>query len=169
MNSSNIIVWYETGCCDEFHIPDPPYDTGVAVQREYIDVTDPDEGIFLERSYMSFSDDDPEREIVEKPQMSLYSRTLLVGPDELCSALSVAIHGVEVLRRDPVAGSRCGLAVTTQASLGFERGAANGTPEWVGEALGKALDKLHEMGEAGDAEIERRLDAHFAAADRKAG
>lgn len=162
MNNSNIIVWYETGCCDEFHIPDPPYDTGVAVQREYIDVTDPDQGIFLERSYMSFSDDDPDCEIVEKPQMSLYSRTLLVRPDELACALSVDIHGVEVLRRDPTAKARCRLAVTSQASLGFERGAIDKTPEWRGEALETVLYKLHEMGEAGDAEIKRRLDSYFA-------
>lgn len=162
MNNSNIIVWYETGCCDEFHIPDPPYDTGVAVQREYIDVTDPDQGIFLERSYMSFSDDDPDREIVEKPQMSLYSRTLLVRPDELCSALSVDIHGIEVLRRDSLASARCGLSIVAPLSLGFENGAANGTPEWVGETLGQILYKLHEMGEAGDAEIKRRLDSYFA-------
>lgn len=162
MNNSNLIVWYESGSCDEFHMPDPPYDTGVALQREYVDVANPDEGIFLERSYMSFSDDDPAKEVLDKPQMSLYSRTMIVSPDELEAALSVDLHGIEVLRRDPMSRNKCGLSVTTAATLGFMPEAVLKSPRWRGEALTDLLTKMHEMG-GGDEEIRRRLDAFFAA------
>ena len=162
MNSSNLIVWYESGSCDEFHMPDPPYDTGVALQREYVDVANPDEGIFLERSYMSFSDDDPAKEVLDKPQMSLYSRTMIVSPDELEAALSVDLHGIEVLRRDPMSRNKCGLSVTTAATLGFRPEAVLKSPAWRGEALTDLLTKMHEMG-GGDEEIGRRLDAFFSA------
>ncbi len=165
MNNSNLIIWYESGSCDEIHLPDPPFDAGVAVQREYIDIANPDEGIFLERSYMSLSDDDPAREVIDKPQLSLYSRTLIVGPDELDVALSVFLHGIEVLRRDPMSKNKCGLSVMTAATLGFTRDAVLKSPEWRGKALAELLSNLHEMG-GGDEEINRRLDDFFSVVGR---
>lgn len=51
MNTSSLRIYYETGCIDEVHMPDPSFESGVALQREYLDISNPDDGIFLDRSY----------------------------------------------------------------------------------------------------------------------
>lgn len=32
-------------------MPDPSFESGVSLQREYLDISNPDNGIFLDRSY----------------------------------------------------------------------------------------------------------------------
>ncbi len=34
MNTSSLRIYYETGCIDEVHMPDPSFESGVALQRE---------------------------------------------------------------------------------------------------------------------------------------
>lgn len=116
MNTSSIIVWYETGSCDEIHMPDPPYDAGAAIQREYIDVSDPDKGIFVERTYIDYSGKST-GDI--GPYRVLLDRVMVLSPDELATALSVSVHGMEVLRRGSDARTACGLKLVAPVALGF--------------------------------------------------
>lgn len=157
MNNSRAVIWYETGSVEEVHLQDPPYEVGACVQREYFDVSDPDKGIFVDRMYIDSGDaidgEDGYRELTKRIQV--------ISPDNLASAISVEIHGIEVLRRDPSAKADCGLAVTSAGNLGFTEDEKGKTATWRGEALALALDRLHEMGPEGDAEISRRLDAFF--------
>ena len=55
------------GCIDEVHMPDPSFESGVALQREYLDISNPDSGIFLDRSYkMPGGDNDEYRELCDR-------------------------------------------------------------------------------------------------------
>lgn len=161
MNNSRAVIWYETGSVEEVHLQDPPYEVGACIQREYFDVSDPDKGIFVDRMYIDSGDaidgEDDYRELTKRIQV--------ISPDNLASAISVEIHGIEVLRRDPSARADCGLAVTSAVNLGFTEDETGKSPAWRGEALALALDRLHVMGPEGDAEISRRLDAFFSKVD----
>lgn len=118
MNTSSIVIWYDTGSCDEIHLLDPSYSEGATLMREYIDVTDPDEGIFVERTYIAPEDaEEAAQEGIGYRQ--LVARNRVVGPGELEAALLVLIHGVPVLRRQEGAKAECGLAVVSPESLGF--------------------------------------------------
>lgn len=161
MNNTRAIIWYESGSVEEVHLQDPPYEVGACVQREYLDVSDPDKGIFIERVYIDAGD----AMDGEGGYRELTRRIQVVSPDNLASAISVEAHGIEVLRRDPSARAECGLAVTSTGNLGFTEDEAGKTPSWRGEALALALERLHEMGPEGDAEIGRRLDDFFSKAD----
>lgn len=122
MNTSRIMIWYESGSVEEVHLQDPPYDAGACIQREYIDVSDPDEGIFIERVYI----DSGEAQDGNAEYRELMPRTQVVSPDNLASAVYVEVNGVGALRRDLNASSKCGLVVTTPENFGFGEGEPGG-------------------------------------------
>lgn len=63
-------------------MPDPSFESGVSLQREYLDISNPDNGIFLDRSYkMPGGDNDEYRELCD--------RMLVVSSDDLARALLV--------------------------------------------------------------------------------
>ena len=48
-------------------MPDPSFESGVSLQREYLDISNPDNGIFLDRSYkMPGGDNDEYRELCDR-------------------------------------------------------------------------------------------------------
>lgn len=149
MNTSAIRIWYENGSVDEVHLPDPAFENGVVIQREFIDFSDPDAGIFVERSYVG----DQEGGEGTTAYRMLTERTMVVSPDELSHALLVQSHGVEVLRREPWAGAACKMAVTAQSELGFKPSDAQADTRWLADGLLTIMTKLHEAGERGDAII----------------
>ena len=103
MNTSSLRIYYETGCIDEVHMPDPSFESGVALQREYLDISNPDNGIFLDRSYkMPGGDNDEYRELCD--------RMLVVSSDDLERALLVESHGLALLTRDPLSDFDCDLS-----------------------------------------------------------
>ncbi|MBE6468477.1 MAG: hypothetical protein E7001_00555 [Coriobacteriaceae bacterium] len=115
MNCSNIKIWYDSGSVDEIHLPDPAFDDGVAAQREYLDFSDPDKGIWIERAYIAATD--PESE--QKGWLELEARTLLVSPEDLKSAVLVQCHGLTVLARKSGASNHTGLVSVLFSSLGL--------------------------------------------------
>lgn len=149
MNTSAIRIWYDNGSVDEVHLPDPAFENGVVIQREYIDFSNPDSGIFVERSYVGEQDGGEGSE----PFRVLVERTMVVSPEELSHALLVQSHGVEVLRREPWAKAACNMAVTAQSELGFKPSAAQAGTQWLAEGLAVIAAKLHALGERGDAII----------------
>ncbi len=163
MNTSAIRVWYENGSVDEVHLPDPAFENGVAIQREFVDFSDPDAGIFVERSYI---DDQVGDDVAAGAYRVLTERAMVVAPEELSHALLVQCHGVEVLRREAWAKTACNLAVTAQAELGFSPSAVDAEATWLSEALVTVASKLHALGERGDAIV---ADAVRAAVDGDGG
>ena len=146
MNSSSITIWYESGCAEEIHIPDPAFENGVVLQREFVDFGDPDSGIFLSRGYIS-DQDDPDAERADF--RDLREKTMVVSPDDLAHALLVTWKGVEVLRRSPLAQSECGLEVCMQREIGFSLGAVEQSSEWLAGGLKVVLSRLSEVGPDG--------------------
>lgn len=153
MNSSNLIVWYENGCPEEVHLPDPSFwdvegTNAYYAQREYLDWSDPDLGIFLERSFIPLLGDEPASSDEEGEDRWLVhkDRIRVVSPEDLSRALLVTCHGVDVLRRDPLATSECGLAPTAPEALGFGPADVAASAEFFAEGIEAAAKKLAEGG-----------------------
>ncbi len=159
MNTSAIRVWYENGSVDEVHLPDPAFENGVAIQREFLDFANPDEGIFVERSYIG---DEGEDTSDGASYRVLTERTLVVTPEELSHTLVVQSHGVEVLRREPWAKAKCGLSVTAPVELGYKSSGVNADLEWFSEALSVVLQKMRALGDKGDKAIRIAVEEAFA-------
>jgi len=117
-------------------MPDPSYESGVALQREYLDISNPDNGIFLYRSYkMPGGDNDEYRELCD--------RMLVVSPDDLARALLVESHGLALLTRDPLSDFECGLSITLPDRLGFSDDACLMNEDWY-----FGIEKVIAMGPA---------------------
>ncbi len=139
MNTSSLRIYYETGCIDEVHMPDPSYESGVALQREFIDISNPDKGIYLERSYkMPDGDGDEYRELCD--------RMLLVASTDLARALLVESHGLALLTRDPLSDFECGLSITLPDRLGFTNDACLMNEKWYLDNIWKMIGKIDAMG-----------------------
>lgn len=165
MNTSALRVWYETGVVEEVHLPDPAFENGISIQREIIDFHDPDSGIFVERHCIDDNVEDPDRNPDEAPVLKkeadkgpyriLKDRTMVLTPERLSYALLIECHGVEVLRRDPCADTRCGLAVTAPAEIGYDRAGVERNLEWLAGGLEAVISRLFEFGDDGLETIER--------------
>lgn len=152
MNTSSLRIYYETGCIDEVHMPDPSYESGVALQREYLDISNPDNGIFLDRSYkMPGGDNDEYRELCD--------RMLVVSPDDLARALLVESHGLALLTRDPLSDFECGLSITLPDRLGFSDDACLMNEDWYFGNIQKLIEKVIAMGPATHAALVNGLAA----------
>lgn len=163
MNSSNIVIWYESGCVEEVHLPDPGYydvsgDEGCFFGREYIDVSNPDEGIFVERYYVPVSEaSDDTAEGTPWRYLSDRERTMVISPAELQAAVLVTCHGVELLRREPWSRFRCRLSQVAPGELGFAPYALDKRNEWLAEGIQTIVSRFLEDGDAGKAAAEDAL------------
>ncbi len=82
-------------------MPDPSFESGVSLQREYLDISNPDNGIFLDRSYkMPGGDNDEYRElcdrmlVVSSDDLAIFSSSPMVLPSSratLC-LISIAVY-----------------------------------------------------------------------------
>ena len=141
MNTSSLRIYYETGCIDEVHMPDPSFESGVSLQREYLDISNPDNGIFLDRSYkMPGGDNDEYRELSD--------RMLVVSSNDLARALLVESHGLALLTRDPLSDFDCGLSITLPDRLGFNDDACLMNEDWYFGNIQKLIEKVIAMGPA---------------------
>ena len=116
-------------------MPDPSFESGVALQREYLDISNPDDGIFLDRSYkMPGGDNDEYRELCD--------RMLVVSSDDLARALLVESHGLALLTRDPLSDFDCGLSITLPDRLGFNDDACLMNEDWYFGNIQKLIEKV---------------------------
>lgn len=126
INQSSIEVFYESGCVQRIHLPDPSFPDGYVLLREFIDISDPDEGVWVDREYL-----------VEGEQggpgafAPVIERTRVLSPEELEAAVLVQVQGRDALRREPDAPARCGLANVHLDSLGFTEDDTEVSPDWL--------------------------------------
>lgn len=122
-------------------MPDPSFESGVSLQREYLDISNPDNGIFLDRSYkMPGGDNDEYRELSD--------RMLVVSSNDLARALLVESHGLALLTRDPLSDFDCGLSITLPDRLGFNDDACLMNEDWYFGNIQKLIEKVIAMGPA---------------------
>lgn len=133
-------------------MPDPSFESGVSLQREYLDISNPDNGIFLDRSYkMPGGDNDEYRELCD--------RMLVVSPDDLARALLVESHGLALLTRDPLSDFDCGLSITLPDRLGFNDDACLMNEDWYFGNIQKLIEKVIAMGPTAHAALVNGLAA----------
>lgn len=115
-NDLNIKIVYETGSFEVITSPDVSFGDDFCHQSEYVDLSDPDAGIFWERSAVFLSDpgdldsDDPELVAAARnPWRAIHQRTCVVPPENLAVAAAVFVCGVRALVRMPRADTKCGL------------------------------------------------------------
>ena len=115
-NDLNIKIVYETGSFEVITSPDVSFSDDFCHQSEYVDLSNPDEGIFWERSAVFLSDDsdpdsdDPEEaKAARNPWRAIHQRTCVVPPENLAVAAAVFVCGVRALVRMPGSGNECGL------------------------------------------------------------
>lgn len=133
-------------------MPDPSFESGVSLQREYLDISNPDNGIFLDRSYkMPGGDNDEYRELCD--------RMLVVSSDDLARALLVESHGLALLTRDPLSDFDCGLSITLPDRLGFNDDACLMNEDWYFGNIQKLIEKVIAMGPAAHAALVNGLAA----------
>ena len=115
-NDQNIKLFYETGNVETITAPDLSYIDDYCFQSEYVDISQPDEGIFWERSVVFLSDragmdpDDPEAVAkAQNPWRVLHQRTCVVPPQNMDYVVAVFVNGIRALVRMPGSPNRCGL------------------------------------------------------------
>lgn len=133
-------------------MPDPSFESGVSLQREYLDISNPDNGIFLDRSYkMPGGDNDEYHELCD--------RMLVVSSDDLARALLVESHGLALLTRDPLSDFDCGLSITLPDRLGFNDDACLMNEDWYFGNIQKLIEKVIAMGPTAHAALVNGLAA----------
>ena len=120
-SSADVTVVFETGSAMSISMPGLSFLDGYALSNEYIDISDPDAGVVLERAGIQLSDetsveDGPD---AAEPFAQVLERTCIVSTDLLESAVAVYVGGVLALSRDDRAETSCGLLnVMVESVLG---------------------------------------------------
>ena len=110
MNGQNVVVWYESGSCDDVSAPELSFESGYIIESEYVDVSDPDTGIWWERDCL-YVDPEADAPTGDDEVMSIvHNRFCIASAEMLSSAVQVDVHGKTVLVRDrSIATTKCGL------------------------------------------------------------
>lgn len=115
-NDMNIKIVYESGNFEVITAPDLSFNDDICFQNEYVDLNNPDEGIFWERAVIRNSDtnrlgsaDPTEAAAALDPWRVIHQRTRVVKSENLRDAAAVFVCGVLALARMPGADSECGL------------------------------------------------------------
>ena len=112
-----VIILYKSGSMEEINTTmmtlDSPGD-GALLEDNFIDLTDVDEGIYLERRYAPLESDEETHAETKEIDTRLNSRVLIVPQDSLEFVVSVEANGHVLLRQpDPEKGEEadfeCGL------------------------------------------------------------
>ena len=112
MNSMGIVVWYESGAVEEISAPELSYQDGYVIQDEFVDATDPDRGVWWERSciFDTAEKDDGDLKILHK-------RSCVLPPEVMPNVIAVEVRGVVILKRVAGAKSPTGLVNVIQNPL----------------------------------------------------
>lgn len=110
MNAQSVVIWYESGSCDDVSAPDLAFENGFVFASEFVDVSDPDSGIWWERDCL-YVDPEAEETSDDNETMSMvHNRFCIASAETLSSAVQVDVHGQTVLVRDREhATTKCGL------------------------------------------------------------
>lgn len=110
MNGQSVVIWYESGSCDDVSAPDLAFENGFVFASEFVDVSDPDSGIWWERDCL-YADPEADTPTGDEETMSVvHNRFCIASAETLASAVQVDVHGQTVLVRDRAsATTKCGL------------------------------------------------------------
>ena len=129
MSAQSVVIWYESGSCEEITAPDLSFEAGYVIQSEYVDVSDIDRGIWWERTCVYQSPEGDAGEEAEADAMRYVHRSVCVAtPDALSRAVLVEVHGQTVFERDDTAGTKCGLKnilTSIKPDNDFQKGTAD--------------------------------------------
>lgn len=118
-NDMRVWIMYESGCTEIITAPDVGYSDGYCFQSEFVDISDPDTGIFWERSFVPMDDERDASGPEPDPWRVLHQRTMVVTPQMMPSVLAVKVSDVLSLVRHPEATASCGLLnVAIEQALG---------------------------------------------------
>ena len=115
-NDMSVTVLYGTGSIEVITAPDLGYSDGFVIQDEYVDISNPDNGIFWDRNAIDADNDadvdatDPdERDKALNPFGQVHQRICVVSPEVMGVVEAVYVRGILALVRDPNSSNACGL------------------------------------------------------------
>lgn len=125
-NDMAVTVLYSTGSMETITAPDLSYSDGYVIQDEYVDISNPDNGVFWDRNAVDAdhaadvdATDPDELDMALNPFGQVHQRICVVSPEVMALVEAIYIRGVLALVRDPSSTYGCGLSnVLVEQMLG---------------------------------------------------